>query len=112
MHVTRRAAPSSPQAPFLRSGSVLLSLCDRWAQPGTSRAWPLCISGPPGTGKSEFVHYLAGPLDLDVFRKRASDLLSMWLDGTKKAVAAAFREVQESGALFSDRRNRGDAIRP
>jgi len=78
----------------------LATLCARLARPGASRAWSLCLSGPPGTGKSAFEHYLADRLDLPVLQKRASDLLSMWVGGSEKAIAAAFAEAKKEGALL------------
>jgi SpoVK/Ycf46/Vps4 family AAA+-type ATPase len=78
----------------------LPTLCERLAQPGTSRAWSLCLSGPPGTGKSEFAHHVARHLALPVLQKRASDLLSMFVGGSEQAIAGAFREAQDRGALL------------
>ena len=51
----------------------------RLAAPGAPHSWSLCISGPPGTGKSQFARHLAARLGLEVIQKRASDLLSMWV---------------------------------
>jgi SpoVK/Ycf46/Vps4 family AAA+-type ATPase len=78
----------------------LPALCERLARPDTSRAWSLCLSGPPGTGKSEFARHLARRLDLPVLQKRASDLLSMFVGGSEKAIARAFREARDGGALL------------
>jgi ATPase family associated with various cellular activities (AAA) len=39
----------------------------------------LCLSGPPGTGKSAFERYLAKRLGLEIMQKRASDLLGMFV---------------------------------
>jgi SpoVK/Ycf46/Vps4 family AAA+-type ATPase len=75
-------------------------LCARLARPGAPRAWSLCLSGPPGTGKSAFAHYLAAQLALPVLQKRASDLLSMWVGGSEKAIAAAFAEARAEGAML------------
>jgi SpoVK/Ycf46/Vps4 family AAA+-type ATPase len=65
-------------------------------EPGPS----LCLYGPPGTGKSEFVRYLAHRLDRPLCVRRGSDLLSCWLGGTERNLAAAFREAREEGALL------------
>jgi SpoVK/Ycf46/Vps4 family AAA+-type ATPase len=78
----------------------LATLCERLALPATSRAWSLCLSGPPGTGKSEFAHHVARRLGLPVLQKRASDLLSMFVGGSEKAIADAFREARDLGALL------------
>jgi transitional endoplasmic reticulum ATPase len=78
----------------------LAALCARLGRPEASRFWSLCISGPPGTGKSAFAHYLAARLGMPVLQKRASDLLSMWVGGSEKAIAAAFAEARASEALL------------
>lgn len=95
----------------------LSQLVERLARPGASRQWSLCVSGPPGTGKSQFVRYLAGHLGMEVMQQRASDLLSMWVGGTEKQVARAFQTararhvllvIDEAESLLADRR---DAVR-
>ena len=78
----------------------LAALCARLARPGAPRAWSLCLSGPPGTGKTAFAHYLAERLGLKLLQKRASDLLSMWVGGSEKAIAGAFAEARMKGALL------------
>jgi SpoVK/Ycf46/Vps4 family AAA+-type ATPase len=78
----------------------LEALCTRLARPGAVRRWSLCLSGPPGTGKSAFAHYLARRLALPVLQKRASDLLSMWVGGSEKAIAAAFAEARAKEAVL------------
>ena len=78
----------------------LEALCGRLARAGAPRGWSMCLSGPPGTGKSAFAHYLAERLALPVLQKRASDLLSMWVGGSEKAIAATFAEAQAKGALL------------
>ena len=85
---------------LVNSTQDLAILCHRLAQPATSRAWSLCLSGPPGTGKSEFAHHLARHLALPVLQKRGSDLLSMFVGGSEKAIAEAFREARDRGALL------------
>jgi SpoVK/Ycf46/Vps4 family AAA+-type ATPase len=66
------------------------------AEPGVS----LCLHGPPGTGKSEFVRHLARRLDRQLVLRRASDLLSMWVGGTERQLAAAFAEAREERAIL------------
>jgi SpoVK/Ycf46/Vps4 family AAA+-type ATPase len=78
----------------------LTGLCTRLARSGAPRGWSLCLSGPPGTGKSAFARYLADRLGLPVLQKRSSDLLSMWVGGSEKAIAAAFAEARAGGALL------------
>jgi len=60
----------------------------------------LCLHGPPGTGKSEFVRYLAHRMGRQVIHRRVSDLQSKWVGETEKAIAAAFREADEEDAVL------------
>lgn len=63
----------------------------------------LLLSGPPGTGKTAFAHHFAKRLDKPLLTKRASDLLSKWVGGTERNIAAAFADArQEQGVLFFD----------
>lgn len=68
------------------------------------RDFSFCLSGPPGTGKSEFARWLARELNMEVLFKRASDLLSKWVGGTEENIAAAFREaeVQQKMLVFDE----------
>jgi len=75
------------------------------------------LYGMPGTGKSEFVHYLGNVLGKDITLKRVSDIESMYVGETEKNIAQAFREAQENGnILFFDEADsffypRKDALR-
>ena len=78
-----------------------------------SRHISLCLEGPPGTGKSAYVRYLADRLGMPVVQKRASDLLSPYIGETEQKIAAAFNEARatqsflifdESDSLLADRR--------
>lgn len=60
----------------------------------------LLLWGPPGTGKTEYVKYLAKRLNRSVTVKMGSDLLSMWVGGTEKNIRNAFREAEESGSIL------------
>ena len=60
----------------------------------------LLFHGLPGTGKTEFARYLADTLDRELIQKRASDLLSMWVGGTEKAIAGAFAQAEDSDAIL------------
>jgi AAA+ superfamily predicted ATPase len=68
--------------------------------PGDQFSMNLLFHGLPGTGKTEFAHYLADTLDRELIQKRASDLLSMWVGGTEKAIAGAFAQAEESDAIL------------
>ena len=91
----------------------LLALADCLARPGSSRQWSLCLYGSPGTGKSLFARYLGYRLGMEIVQQRASDLLSMWVGGSEKQIAAAFEAartrhsllvIDEADSLLSDRR--------
>ena len=77
----------------------------------------LLLSGPPGTGKTEFVKFLGAELGAKVSVRMGSNLLSMWVGGTEQNIAEAFREAEsENAILFLDEidgllRSRGMAQR-
>ncbi|MBQ6103688.1 MAG: ATP-binding protein [Kiritimatiellae bacterium] len=63
----------------------------------------LLLSGPPGTGKTEFVKYLGSELGAKVVVKMGSDLLDCFVGGTEQNIAAAFRQAEaENAVLFLD----------
>jgi AAA+ superfamily predicted ATPase len=86
--------------PTLSSADVdLARLADQVAKSHV-RALSFCLSGPPGAGKSAYARYLAERLDLDVLEKRFSELSSMWLGESEKAIAAAFEEAADLRAFL------------
>ena len=63
----------------------------------------LLLSGPPGTGKTEFVKYLGSVLNTKVAVRMGSDLLSMYVGGTEHNIKAAFAQAEaEHAILFLD----------
>lgn len=60
----------------------------------------LILYGLPGTGKTQFVEYLASKLGLPLISKRASDLLSKWMGETEKNIALAFEEAADNEAIL------------
>lgn len=63
----------------------------------------MLLYGPPGTGKTQFVEHLASALGLPLISKSASALLSKWVGGSEKNIAAAFEEAAaEDAILFFD----------
>jgi SpoVK/Ycf46/Vps4 family AAA+-type ATPase len=112
----RRDSPTESASirfdPTLSSADVdLAQLADQVAR-SPARALSFCLSGPPGAGKSAYARHLAERLDLDVLEKRFSDLSSMWLGESEKAIAAAFEEaadlrafliIDEADSLLRDR---------
>lgn len=75
------------------------SLAEKLAKSGKSKV-SFCLHGAPGTGKSAFARYLAQRMGLEVLQKRASDLLSMYVGGSEKSIAAAFQEAREQEAML------------
>ena len=53
-----------------------------------------------GTGKTEFVKYLAKTVNRKVIVKMGSDLLSMWVGMTEKKIKQAFKEAEADGAIL------------
>ncbi|MDE0050463.1 MAG: AAA family ATPase [Rhodospirillales bacterium] len=76
-----------------------VALADSLVDSG-ERRFSLCLQGPPGTGKSAFARYLAERMRLEVMERRASDLMSMWVGGTERNIAAAFAEARDTGAFL------------
>ena len=60
----------------------------------------ILLWGPPGTGKTEFVKYLAKSVNRKVVVKMGSDLLSMWVGGTEKNIKNAFEEAEADNAIL------------
>ena len=60
----------------------------------------ILLWGPPGTGKTEFVKYLAKKVGRKVVVKMGSDLLSMWVGGTEKNIRSAFEEAEADNAIL------------
>lgn len=59
-----------------------------------------CLSGPPGTGKSEYARWLAAQLGLPFLSKHVSDLSSKFVGESEKNIAAAFVEAQDRKQLL------------
>ena len=99
-----RETPRAPAPiafdPALSSADVdLAALADQVAR-SRSRALSFCLSGSPGTGKSAYARYLADRLDTEILEKRFSDLSSMYLGESEKAIAAAFEEAADLRAFL------------
>lgn len=72
-------------------------LATRLAASGRGR---LCLYGPPGTGKTAFGRHLARLLGRPLHVKRASDILSAYVGGTEKGIAAMFAEAADDKAVL------------
>ena len=63
----------------------------------------LLLSGPPGTGKTEFVKFLAKEVDKKIHVCMGSDLLNMYVGGTEQNIKNAFARAEaENAILFLD----------
>ena len=60
----------------------------------------LCLYGASGTGKSAYARYLAEELGLDVFQRRASDLISPYVGETEQNIAKAFAQAKDNKSLL------------
>ncbi len=94
-----QGAPRGFDPALIRADTDPAALANRLAE-GSRLRFSLCLQGPPGTGKSAYVRYLAERLDLEVMQRRASDLMSMWVGETEKAIARAFAEARDVGAFL------------
>ena len=91
----------------------MAALADRMVALGPRR-FALCLSGPPGTGKTAFARHIAEQMGIDLLPKRASDLLDKYVGGTEQRIASAFAEAietqsflvfDEADSLLMDRRS-------
>lgn len=65
-----------------------------------TRSGRLCFYGPPGTGKTAFGRWLALQLDIPLYVRRGSDLISPYIGMTERNIASAFQEASQEGALL------------
>lgn len=94
----------------IRSGIKLprlISACKKFLgtleKPGDTCDQPrmnLLLFGVPGSGKTEFVKFLAKKLGRKLNVKNAADLLSEYVGGTEERLASAFAEAEENGEIL------------
>jgi SpoVK/Ycf46/Vps4 family AAA+-type ATPase len=98
--IARRPGTIPDFDPLLSTASQDLgALADKLVS-GRAKAFSICLSGPPGTGKSAYARYLARRLGLELIQKRASDILGPYLGQTERSIAAAFEEAVEANAFL------------
>ena len=95
-------APSSVRfEPELANADHDLALItERFVACGPANTGGLCLSGPPGTGKSAFARYLAERMQMPVLERRASDLLDRYVGGSERNIADAFAEARDTRAFL------------
>ncbi len=106
--VNRGRAPISPgpeagpdfDPTLANADHDLAALADRLAGAGPMPGASLCLTGPPGTGKSAYARHLAGRMGMEVLERRASDLLDPYIGGTERNIAEAFAEARDTGAFL------------
>lgn len=96
------SAPSSVRfEPELANADHDLALItERFVACGPANTGGLCLSGPPGTGKSAFARYLAERMQMPVLERRASDLLDRYVGGSERNIADAFSEARDTSAFL------------
>jgi len=58
------------------------------------------LNGPPGTGKTGWVHYLAETHGIEVMHIKCSDVLSKYVGESEQNIAALFREAHRTKKLM------------
>jgi SpoVK/Ycf46/Vps4 family AAA+-type ATPase len=66
-------------------------------QRGTGR---ICLYGPPGSGKTAYVHHLGEKVNKPVLLKRASDILGSYVGQTERRIASMFGEAKDEGSIL------------
>ena len=82
----------------------IISIADKYAvlqgKEGVKSSLSMLLYGLPGTGKTEFAHYLGHILKKEVILKRCSEMQSCWVGETEKNIARAFQEAQENNTIL------------
>ena len=93
----REDLPSSYDPNFVNSDCDLNELMQGIKISKNAR---ICLHGVPGTGKSAYAKFIAKGLKKPIIIKKGSDLLSMFVGGTEKNIALAFKEAKEKHAVL------------
>jgi hypothetical protein len=100
-HTPLSASSSVRFEPELANADHDLALItERFVACGPANTGGLCLSGPPGTGKSAFARYLAERMQMPVLERRASDLLDRYVGGSERNIADAFAEARDTSAFL------------
>ena len=91
------ALPESYSPSYINTDVNLKELAEGIKNNSNAR---ICLYGVPGTGKSAFGKWIAQYTDKPFVLKKGSDLISMWVGGTEKNIANAFREAKEEGTVL------------
>jgi transitional endoplasmic reticulum ATPase len=99
---TSLTAPSSVrfEPELANADHDLAMITERFVACGPANTGGLCLSGPPGTGKSAFARYLAERMQMPVLERRASDLLDRYVGGSERNIADAFAEARDTSAFL------------
>ena len=89
--------PSSYDPNFVNSDCDLNELMQGIKASKNAR---VCLYGVPGTGKSAYAKFIAKSLKKPIIIKKGSDLLSMFVGGTEKNIALAFKEAKDKKAVL------------
>jgi SpoVK/Ycf46/Vps4 family AAA+-type ATPase len=101
------ASPKAPPVSALRYEPGLLNasmdldvLARRLEAAGPAAQATICLHGPPGTGKSEWVRHLAARLQRKVHVHAVSDIESKYVGESETNLARAFERADQEGALL------------
>jgi transitional endoplasmic reticulum ATPase len=76
----------------------LKTLAGRLAE--TDMNWSLLLSGPPGTGKSAYAHFLAQKAGIDLISVSGADLLGPFVGQTEERISEVFARAEQGGSLL------------
>lgn len=82
---------------LVNADKCLASLVEGLQKKGEAR---ICMTGPPGTGKTAFAHYLAQQLDGGILSAKVSDLFSPYHGATEQRIAQVFRDATAQGKVL------------
>lgn len=97
IYLTKVGVNSAYQLDWVNTQADLAKIVDGFKKYKKGR---ICLYGLPGTGKTAFGHYLADKLDLPLFSKKASDIISCYVGETERNIAEAFKYAKKEGAIL------------